>query len=256
MSLDMTAGLHRFFVAATWEGAGSALDLTPLVHQLGRVLRAQPGTRLVLLDGRGQACLAEVVHLDRHGASGRVLALLPPPPEPAVQVTLYQCALKADKLEWVWQKGTELGVRGFVPVVSRRTVVRPVEALSNKMARWSAIIREAAEQSHRGIVPMLHPPLPFDEAIRTAQGTRLLPWEGAAGGAGIGSMLAAAQPQPREISLLIGPEGGLDADEVEAASALGWQVVSLGARILRAETAALTGLAVVMDAAGELGASL
>lgn len=253
---NTSAGLQRFFLNATWAGVDSVLDLTPLHHQLGRVLRAQPGTRLVLLDGRGRACLAEVVQIDRRSAAGRVVALLPVPPEPTVQVTLYQCALKADKLEWVWQKGTELGVTAFVPVVSRRTVVRPVDALGQKLARWSAIVREAAEQAQRGCIPALLSPMTFDDAIQTAQGARLLPWEGAGDRPGLGAALAQMQPLPAAVNLLIGPEGGLEADEVEAATAAGWQVVTLGTRILRAETAALAAVTLVMQAAGELGSSI
>lgn len=251
--MDRIDGLPRFFLAISWKGAGCALDLTPLHHQLTRVLRAQPGTRLVVLDGRGQACLVEVAHLDRHRAGGRVVALLPAPPEPALHVTLYQCVLKADKLEWVWQKATELGVTRLVPVVSRRTVARPGAEPANKLERWTAIVREAAEQAHRGALPALLPPLAFDQAIRTAQGVRLLPYEGAVGQAGIGGVLARSQAPLTTVSLLVGPEGGLEAEEVETAVAAGWQVVSLGPRILRAETAALAALTLVMDAAGELG---
>jgi 16S rRNA (uracil1498-N3)-methyltransferase len=251
--MGATASLQRFFLDTTWAGVGSVVDLTPLHHQLGRVLRAQPGTQLVLLDGRGHACLAEVVQIDRRSAAGQVMALLSAPPEPRVPVTLYQCALKADKLEWVWQKGTELGVTHFAPVVSRRTVVRPVAALASKHDRWSAIVREAAEQAQRGAVPALLPAMTFDDAIRTAQGTRLMPWEGAGQLSGIGAALAQTQPPPTAVSLLIGPEGGLDTDEVDAAAAAGWQVVTLGRRILRAETAALAAVTLVMQAAGELG---
>lgn len=251
--MDRIAGLQRFFLATSWEGPGCALDLTPLHHQLTRVLRAQPGTRLIVLDGRGQACLVEVMHLDRHRAGGRVVVLLPAPPEPALRVTLYQCALKADRLEWVWQKATELGATRLVPVVSRRTVARPGAEPANKLERWAAIVREAAEQAQRGALPALLPPLAFDQAIRTAQGVRLLPYEGAAGRAGIGAALARCQAPLTAVSLLVGPEGGLEAEEVEAAAAVGWQVVSLGSRILRAETAALAALTLVMDVAGEMG---
>ncbi|MCC6168502.1 MAG: 16S rRNA (uracil(1498)-N(3))-methyltransferase [Caldilineaceae bacterium] len=251
--MGATVGLQRFFLDTAWTGVGSVLDLTPLHHQLARVLRAQPGTRIVLLDGQGRACLAEVGQIDRQRAAGRVVALLPAPPEPTVQVTLYQCALKADKLEWVWQKATELGVARLAPVVSRRAVVRPVEALAKRQERWAAIVREAAEQSHRGALPELLPPMSFDEAMRTAQGVRLLSWETAGDCPGIGAALA--QTQPAAVSLLIGPEGGLDADEVETAADAGWQVVTLGPRILRAETAALAALTLVMQAAGEFGPS-
>ncbi|HXF61339.1 MAG TPA: RsmE family RNA methyltransferase [Caldilineaceae bacterium] len=248
--------LHRFFLPSQGWSVGSEVDLTPLHHQLARVLRAAPGDRIVLLDGRGSAYLTEIRAIDRRRAAGLVAEVQPAPPEPALRLTLYQCALKADKLEWVWQKGTELGVVRFVPVVSRRTLARPA-LFTAKARRWQTIVREAAEQCQRGAVPVVEPAVELAAALQAAQGIKLLPWEAGAGRPGLAAALRALPDGALagEISLLIGPEGGLEEDEVTAAEAAGWQIVSLGSRILRAETAALAAATLVMAAAGELGAA-
>ncbi|MBV7328943.1 RNA methyltransferase [Chloroflexi bacterium TSY] len=173
--------------------------------------------------------------------------------EPDVHLSLYQCRLKADKFEWVLQKGTELGVARFVPVISERSVVRPAQALLKKYERWNTIIREAAEQSGRGILPELREPLMWHKAVQHAQGIRLLPWEEAAGqskeprlGVALQHSIATAK-MISALNLMIGPEGGLTVDEIDGARDVGWHVVSLGPRMLRAETAALASVAVVME---------
>ncbi len=240
--------MHRFFLPPGSLTPGAVVSLDPHAHQLHAVLRLSAGAALLLLDGSGLEYRAEIATLDARHATARVLDARACPTEPRLDLALYQCSLKGEKFEWVLQKGTELGVRRFVPVVSRRSVVRPVAALARKHARWQAVIREAAEQSQRGRLPELAPPLDFAAALLHAQGRRLLPWEGAAPDAPPPA-LDLTQP----VSLLIGPEGGLDDDEVAAATAAGWQVVSLGPRILRAETAALAAVAALMARAGEMG---
>ena len=157
--------MNRFFLTDTPIQLGSPVDLTPIAHQLRSVLRLGVGDHVVLLDNRGGAFLAEIRALDRKSAQGFVLEAVAAPGEPSVAVTLYQCSLKADKFEWVLQKGTELGVTRFVPVVSRRSVVRPVAALAKKAERWQAIIREAAEQCGRGRLPELADPVDFADAV-------------------------------------------------------------------------------------------
>lgn len=228
---------------------GQSIDLAEIHHQLQAVLRLQVGEQLVLLDGQGHAFQAELIMVTRKEATGRVLAEVPCPPEPSAQVTLYQATLKADKFEWVLQKGTELGVSRFVPVISQRSIVRPAAAVLNKYARWQAIIREAAEQCGRGRLPELLPPLEWSAAIQQAQGIRLLPWEEQHTTA-LTIKTALTSPayndNPKALALLIGPEGGIASEEAAAAQAQGWQWVSLGPRILRAETAAIASIVLAM----------
>ena len=243
--------MHRFFVDNIDLQPGALVDLSSLHHQLTRVLRLQPNDEIVLLDGRGRAARVQLQSLE-HGGVGRVLAAETAWLEPAIRLTLYQCALKADKFEWVLQKGTELGISRFVPVISRRTIVRPAARLTKRYARWRRVIREAAEQSGRSLLPQLADPLSFDEAAAEPSDLRLLPWEEASRSApGLGAQLGT---RPASISLMVGPEGGLDAAEIAFASDLGWHTVSLGPRILRAETAALAAVTIILDRMDQLGA--
>ncbi len=244
---------HRFFLPQVPARLNCAVDLTALAHQLRNVLRLGPGDVITLLDGSGDAFPTQIVALNSQQATGRVLARQLVPSEPAADLTLYQCALKRERFEWVLQKGAELGVRRFVPVVSSRTVVRPAEKLLRKYDRWRAIIREAAEQSGRGRLPTLAHPLSWDKAVQHAVGLRLLPWEEEKHTSpGIAEALTDWAPSGA-VALLIGPEGGIGPHEAASALACGWQSVSLGPRILRAETAAVVALALVLHQAGALG---
>ncbi len=249
--------LHRFFLTDCVIAVNQPIDLEPIAHQLQVVLRLQAGAQVILLDGVGQAFLAELTAVSRKGATGQVLSQLPSPPEPAAHVTLYQSSLKADKFEWVLQKGTELGIACFVPVISSRSIVRPEAALLKKYERWGAILREAAEQCGRGRIPTLAEPLTWRATILQAQGCRLLPWEAQqASSVTVKTALTHANldhSAPR-VNLLIGPEGGLAPEEVLDAQRAGWQTISLGPRILRAETAALTSIVLVMEHLGQLPA--
>lgn len=249
--------LHRFFLSDQELHIDQAIDLELIAHQLQVVLRLQPGAQVVLLDSTGRAFLAELTVVARKTTTGRVLAQLPTPPEPTAHVTLYQSSLKADKFEWVLQKGTELGITRFVPVISQRSIVRPEAALLKKYERWQAILREAAEQCGRGRVPTLDAPLMWIAAIQAAQGVRLLPWEeqtqvSVSIKTALAGSVSATKGNHQPISVLIGPEGGITVAEATAAQAMGWQAVSLGPRILRAETAALTSVVLVMEHLGQL----
>ncbi len=243
--------MHRFFLSGVEPQPGNPINLSPLAHQLHQVLRLTPGQRIIVLDNRGQEFTAELTAIERHRVEGVCLEARPGQGEPTTHLTLFQCSLKADKFEWVLQKGTELGVSAFTPVISERSVVRPAGALVKKYDRWREILREAAEQSGRSRIPRLNAPLGWDEAVRTATGVRLVAWES------LSAVERATRPLPVRacdtISLAVGPEGGLTGDEIGLARADGWQVFSLGQRTLRAETAALAATAALMAHMGELG---
>lgn len=247
--------MQRFFLTGISLAPGAEVDLTPLAHQLYSVLRMRPGAQILLLDGRGYGCITEIHSLSRQAGTGKVLHRRPWPGEPALKLHLYQCSLKLDKFEWVLQKGTELGVSRFVPVICRRSVARPGNAARPRLERWRRIVQEAAEQAGRVQLPVVNEPVHLTQALATSHALRLVPWEEAqgAGCPSLGRALDAAPGGVDDIGLLIGPEGGLAVEEVAAAQAEGWQVVSLGSRTLRAETAALASSAVIMERCGELG---
>jgi 16S rRNA (uracil1498-N3)-methyltransferase len=217
------------------------------------VLRLRPGVRLLLLDGAGFEYPAELLDLQGDQAAVRVLDRRPAAGEPRLTLTLYAALLKGQHLEWVLQKGTELGVGAFVPMTTRRTVVRDTGRAHKKRARWERILREAAEQCRRGRVPALSDPLSFDDACRAAAANHERAFLPHVQERGIGLAEAAAGEPPARAALLIGPEGGFEQDEVQHAIDCGIQVVGLGPRTLRAETAALAAATILLDRWGELG---
>lgn len=247
--------MHRFFFTEQPLHIEQCVDLQPLCHQLSSVLRLTTSTEICLLDGQGNEYIVALQTVTRQTANGVVLAVRRATGEPTKQLTLYQCSLKADKFEWVLQKGVELGVSRFVPVISERSIVRPAAALLKKYGRWRAILREAAEQCGRARIPTLDAPLGWAEAAIQAQGLRLLPWEAAAEemAPSLGEALASQSAVGYgAVNLAIGPEGGLTQSEVAVAREAGWRLVSLGPRTLRAETAALCAVTIALDRLGEL----
>jgi 16S rRNA (uracil1498-N3)-methyltransferase len=239
--------MHRFFVDIPLaEQVGQTLALPAQVaHQVGRVLRLRAGATIALFDGSG---MAYPVHLIDPG-SGRVGAGEPVESEPDVAITLYVAPLKGDHFAYTLQKATEIGAAAFVPIVTARTVAN--EASKTKLERWRRIVREAAEQSGRGRVPAVQTPLSFAAACTmAASGLALIPWEGerdrSLGGA------VRSLGQIARLGLFIGPEGGFTEAEIAAATAVGIAPVTLGRRILRAETAAAVATALALAALGEM----
>jgi 16S rRNA (uracil1498-N3)-methyltransferase len=223
-------------------------------HQLRNVLRLRPGARVIVLDDTGIEYEVTLTSLDRAAALGRIRAQHRSPAEPRLSLTLYQSLIKGDRFEWVLQKGTELGVSRFVPLSSQRTVSRDPERIERRRPRWERIIREAAEQSRRGRLPHLSPVTPFAEACGEsvhAHEVALLPWEEASD-VGLSAALRALPTEVGSIALLIGPEGGFASAEVALAREHGIRIVTLGPRILRAETAGVAAATIVLSEMGEM----
>jgi 16S rRNA (uracil1498-N3)-methyltransferase len=173
--------------------------------------------------------------------------------ERRTRLILYQSVLKADKFEWVLQKGTELGVAAFVPIISERTVA--AAASKTKRARWEQIIVEATEQAGGSKIPPLAAVQTFAEALVDATargGLALIPWEEER--TQDLRPLLASHPRASPISLFIGPEGGITLSEIEQARARGVVPVTLGSRILRAETAGLVTASAIFFERGDLNA--
>lgn len=242
--------MHRFFIPATWLHGNTVRIEDAPAHQIRNVLRMRPGARLVVLDNTGWEYEIELVEVDKAHVQGLIHHQRAVQTEPAVAITLYQCLLKKDNFEWVLQKCSEVGVSRFVPVTSQRTIVTFPKA--SKFDRWQRIVTEAAEQSGRGRVPELAEPLTFEQAVAaqnaqpvTESGSlALIPWEAAAERR-LHDVCCRA-PEAQSIALFIGPEGGFDPGEIEMAEAAGVLPVTLGPRILRAETAAVVACALVL----------
>ncbi|MHB1005651.1 MAG: RsmE family RNA methyltransferase [Chloroflexota bacterium] len=252
--------MHRFFVdPQSIKGHFVTLE-GPTAHQITNVLRLREGVRIVVLDNSGWEIEVELDIITRDRCGGKVTRRSLAGNEPKVKVTVYQSLLKHDHFEYVLQKCTELGVTGFVPLVTARTVLGSVgEADTSRVRRWQKIVAEAAEQAGRGRLPALHSALLFASACESASGFSLIPWEGERA-TGVRTALrecfgpdVPANDRPFSINLFVGPEGGFAENEVDLARRYGIVPVSLGARVLRAETAAVVTTAAVLYEAGELG---
>ena len=217
---------HRFFLPAGSLASDDVSFPADLSHQIARVLRLGPGDEVIVLDGSGVEATIRLEAV-RPIATGIVIARAQSLAEPATPVVLYMGLLKAAKLEIVLQKGTEIGLAGFVPMVTARSVAG--EPSASRQKRFESIVREAAEQSRRGKLPFVVPPVPFAETVHSAAGTSLLLWEEERD---IHLMSAPLEVPP--INLFVGPEGGFTSEEASLASETGIQIVTLGPRILRA----------------------
>ncbi len=246
--------MHRFFIDPSFIENGQVSLTGGAAHQISRVLRARPGEEIVVLDDTGWEHVVRLDEVANDEVRGTIAKKTPAAGEPRVTVTLYQALLKSDSFEFVLQKGTELGVSRFVPMQTTRSVAKAGGPQDGARAvRWRKIIQEAAEQSHRGRLPTLSSPVAFGAASELAAGLAVIPWERETG-TGLKTVLAQSSASPAaEISIYTGPEGGFTADEVQQARLSGIVPVTLGKRILRAETAALATVSVVMYELDELG---
>ncbi len=239
-----------------------------LFHYLVKVLRLRPGDRFAAAAEGGPDRLCVIEEVDKRWLEARVEGERPPASEAPVKVNLYQGWPKGDKLELIIQKATELGAVAITPVLTERSVPRPAGQgrIADKLARWQAVAREASEQCGRAVIPAVSEPLtlPAAAAAMTVRGRpAFVLWEGekttgfleALGKLGIpeGSRSPAARCAGAEVALMVGPEGGLSPAEVSALVAAGVTPVSLGPRILRTETAAITAVAIVLERLGDLG---
>ncbi len=247
--------MHRFFVTPEVLAAEPVTLTGGLAHQICHVLRMHPGDRVILLDNRGWAYEAAVVSCTGQAVTLEVRDRQEATGEPRTHITLLQAVLKGERFAWALQKGTEVGVSRFVPLICERTVSGDQRALEHKRERWERIIREAAEQSRRARLPVLAPVQPFEVAVQAGRledrphsscSLRLLLWEGA-GAAALREVLAACNLRSGgRIEVFVGPEGGFTDRERDMARTCGIVPVTLGPRILRAETAGLVAAAAIL----------
>ncbi len=239
--------MERFFVdPGVVKGDTADLD-RQLLHRLRHVLRLRPGDRVILLDGRGVEYDAVLEEAPGAALRASIISRREESVEPDVRLALYQSIVKGDRFDWVLEKGTELGVAKFVPLVSGRGVVRPREGRVERMERWQRIVREAAEQCGRSRLPEVAPAMSLDDALASAEGLLLLPWEGEQETSLRQVLRQALEGQkPKAVSLFIGPEGGFAPHEVQQAVQRGARTVSLGRRILRSETAGIVAAALTL----------
>jgi 16S rRNA (uracil1498-N3)-methyltransferase len=231
------------------QGDKATLDESAHRH-LVKVLRLGPGARFGVFDGRGTEIEARI---EAVGWSSVDIALgaRHQLPAPACAITLLQSPPRGDRMDLVVQKTTELGVARIVPVVTERGMPRLAADSQNRRRRWQAIAKEAARQSGRADVPEVADIVALADAlgqISVPVDSRFILWEEDRAQ----SFRQALAHGPRQVAVLVGPEGGFPATEVALCRESGFEVVGLGSRVLRSETAAIVAVALAQAAAGGL----
>ncbi len=241
--------MHRIFIQE------SSLLQQPLVirdekaHYLFSVLRCKPGDCLIVTDEKGKSYTAQILTSSKKEVTADITGDSVINTESSLNITLIQGLLKGEKMDFVIQKTTELGVNAIVPVITERSQIRE----TRKLPRWKKIAEEASRQSGRNVVPEISAPFAFEDifsfpGLQVKEG--IIFWE--KGGQRLSAVTGRLRNADR-LSLFIGPEGGFSEKEVITALENGICTATLGNRILRAETAAITAVSVMQYALGDLG---
>ena len=243
--------MHRFY-ADPDRSTPDIIVLTPedARHAL-TVLRLKPGHHIeaILNHCRMEAIIEQT---EKHEVTARRISLLPST-EPLLSVTLFQGLPKADKMDLIVQKATELGVNRIVPVLMNRCVVRPdPKDMVRKTERWQKIAREAGKQAGRCIIPEVLAPVPLKvlNCVIPFPEKNIVPWEETTGFGPLA--FRNNSPELSSLGILIGPEGGIERIEIELLRSIGFIPVTLGKRILRTETAGLAAVSAMMSLYGEM----
>jgi 16S rRNA (uracil1498-N3)-methyltransferase len=246
--------MRKFFVEDLLR-AGSLISITGKeANHMQNVLRMKRGDTLIAMDGKGHLFEAIIEDLHRKEVRVKIIKGLPSPPPSPIEIHLAQALIKSRPMDLVIQKATELGAASITPFTPQRAgmSIRP-ENLSLKMDHWREIMKAACKQCGRPNLPALNPPLSFESLIRNTppQGTlKILLWE-AEKEANLKGLLRSMDLLPH-IMVTVGPEGGFSPSEIHLARAAGFHIVSLGTRILRSETAAITLVSIIQYEWGDL----
>lgn len=232
--------LHRFFVKQDISPPELILDDKEILHQLKNVFRVQTGQEMILFNGNGGEYLGKVVNMEKN----KIFLRVEENPcnktvEPKININLCQALIKKDNFEWVIQKGTEVGVSFFTPVLAERS-----EKKGLNQTRLEKIAQEAAEQSGRLLVPQISEIKSLSKALKELKGQKILL---DASGESVASFAKEMQ-KLKEINVFVGPEGGWSQDELLLARENGAKIINLGPRILRSETAGIVAATIVLNA--------
>jgi len=243
---------QRRWIAEHWDETTATIAGGQAEH-LARVLRAQPGVKADVVAG-GRVFHAEVaaVTLDGEKSEIRFNLLGEVQADPALPITLVLAVYKFDRMEWAIEKATELGVAAIAPVIARRTEKHLAQAAQKRVERWRRIAHESSQQARRSDIPVIDDPVTLATRVRAATvATRIVLAEQERTTTlrhAVDEAIEAARTETPAFEIAIGPEGGWAPEEEALFDANGWRAVSLGPRILRAETAGIAALAVIASA--------
>lgn len=245
--------MHRFFVPQLYneEMTISGVD----ARHISKVLRMQPGAQLQVVSDDGVSALAEIVAIDSEQVTVRCLEKLAESHEPKVRLTLAQGLAKGEKMDFIIQKAVEMGAYSIVPVAMEHSVVRlDGTKADKKVERWQKIAESAAKQSKRDIIPQVQQVQSMAKMLENNDcSTKIIAYECEDRLSLKTALHQAEEKGITDLLLIIGPEGGISEQELEMAKNAGAMAVSLGRRILRAETAGLVAISAIFYETGDLG---
>lgn len=247
--------MRRFWVSKeAYPGDTLVLSGSDARH-IFRVLRMGPGDRIFLFDPTGFDYAATIVAATAARVDVRVLEKIPSGTESPLNIWLAQAFLKDRKMDEIVRQITELGVAAFIPFYARRSVPRPdSDRLSGRVKRWKKIAREALKQCGRSRMPEIRVAPSFEEVRAWSQDCemKILFWENEAKPLSAGGTTVPVRPI-RTVAVVLGPEGGFTADELETARSSGFVTAGLGPRILKADTATVAACAIIQYCLGDMG---
>jgi 16S rRNA (uracil1498-N3)-methyltransferase len=246
--------MQRYFIPPEQFGENTVIILGDDAHHLLKVLRVHEGHQVICCDGISREAIVEITELTKGLITAVIVERLEINNEPKTKVWIAQSLPKADKMETVIQKCTEIGAVRFIPFISDRTIVQyDHKKEAKRLERWEKIAKEAAEQSHRNRIPTVDSLTTWKSLLELLPELQLalICYEKETAMT-FKAMLQKHSPL-ENILIIIGPEGGFTSKEIKEAETAGCQSVSLGKRILRTETAAMAALTCILYETGEMG---
>ncbi|MTI49387.1 MAG: 16S rRNA (uracil(1498)-N(3))-methyltransferase [Firmicutes bacterium] len=245
--------MHRFFIDSDNVHESQVVITGDDVKHIKNVLRLNVGDEIMVCDGESNDYLIEIEDIESDQVIGKIINKERSKGEPPIDVVLYQGLPKSTKMDLIIQKATELGVKRIVPVITERTVVKidNPKKENKKLERWNRIALEASKQCKRGQIPNVEGVINFKDMVEEIkEDFVVVPYENEMK---IGTKEILSKFNDKTISIVIGPEGGFEEEEIEKLKEIGANIITLGPRILRTETAGFTTMAIVMYEIGDLG---
>lgn len=238
--------IHRFFVPSSHIKQGKIGIWGEEAYHLIKILRAKPGLEIRIFNENETEFLCRVIRVKKHEATVEIIEKIDTPVEPNIKINIAQALVKPAKFDIIIQKCTELGAASFHPVISEHSSSRPGQP-EKQLKRWDRIALEAAKQSERRRIPVVHNILTLDEFIKAGQKGMLLYLDARTGeDPKILFRQMQEKEMPNEFTVVIGPEGGFSDEEKASLQSAGFLSVNLGPRILRAETAGAAITAIII----------
>lgn len=249
--------MHKFFTPMELFTDTHATIVGEDVKHIYRVLRVTQGEKVIVNNLNGQEFLGEVEEVNKQEVLIKILEKLDINNESNINITLFQGLPKATKMDLIVQKCVELGISKIVPTITHRVDIK-LKGEFKKLDRLNKIAQEASKQSKRTIIPKVESPIEFNEALKEMENLDLIvvPYENATG-FGIKSMINKLNIENiKTIGIMIGPEGGFEEEEIELLKSKKANIVTLGPRILRTETAGFTCTAILQYELGDVGGNI